>query len=115
AETIKLEGLDKDNDAQEELLSYLEPIFLEIGRSFDYFSSTTTESNIRHILVSGGCARIPGIVEAMRERFLCEVEIFDPFKNIAFDKNVFSPSYIKNIGPVAAVGVGLALREIENI
>jgi len=51
----------------------------------------------------------------MKEKFHCEVEIFNPFKNIGFDKNVFSSSYIKDIGPVAAVGIGLALRGMKNI
>ena len=115
AEMIKIEGSDDHDSIQEEALNYLEPIFLEAGRSFDYFSSTASESNISHILVSGGCSKIPGIADAMKEKFHCEVEIFNPFKNIGFDKNVFSPSYIKDIGPVAAVGIGLALRGMENI
>ena len=113
AEMIKLEGLNENDNPEGGPLDYLEPIFLEIARSFDFFSSTARESEIRRILVSGGCARIPGIVEAMEKKFHCETEIFNPFKDIAYDKNIFSPSYIKEIGPVAAVGVGLALRKME--
>jgi len=115
AEIMKIEGSNDHDSIQGEALNYLEPIFLETERSFDYFSSTATESDISHILVSGGCAGIPGIADAMKKKFHCEVEIFNPFKNIGFDKNVFSPSYIKDIGPVATVGVGLALRGMENI
>ena len=115
AEMIKLEGPDENDNTEGGPLNSLEPIFLEIARSFDFFSSTARESDIRRILVSGGCARIPGIADAMKEKFYCEVEIFNPFKNIGFDKNVFIPSYIKDIGPVAAVGIGLALRGMENI
>ncbi|MBW2631117.1 MAG: type IV pilus assembly protein PilM [Deltaproteobacteria bacterium] len=114
AEMIKIEGSSEYENIQEEFVSYLKPVFLEIGRSFDYFSSTVTEPHISRILVSGGCAGIPGIVDAMKKKFLCEAEIFNPFKNIAYDKNIFSPSYIKDIGPVAAVGVGLALRKMED-
>ncbi len=113
ADMVKIEGSSKQSNAQEELLNYLKPVFLEIERSFDYFSSTVTEPNISRILVSGGCAGIPGIVDAIKERFHCETEIFNPFINIAYDNNVFSPSYIKDIGPVAAIGVGLALRKME--
>ena len=114
AEMIKFEGSGEHDNIQGESLNYLEPIFLEIGRSFDYFSSTVTEPHISRILVSGGCAGIAGIVDAMKNKFHCEVEIFNPFKNIGYDKNIFSPSYIRDIGPVAAVGVGLALRRIED-
>ena len=114
AEMIKIEGSNEHDDIQKDFVSYLKPVFLEIGRSFDYFSSTVTEPHISHILVSGGCARIPGIIDAMKKKFLCEAEIFNPFKNIAYDKNIFSPSYIRDIGLVAAVGVGLALRKMED-
>ena len=114
AEMIKIESSDEHDNIQGGSINYLKPIFLEIGRSFDYFSSTVSESDISRILVSGGCAGIPGIVDAMKKKFHCETEIFNPFKNIAYDKNVFSPSYIKDIGTIAAVGVGLALRGIEN-
>ncbi|MEA1970943.1 MAG: pilus assembly protein PilM, partial [Thermodesulfobacteriota bacterium] len=114
AEMIKIEGSSEYENIQEEFVSYLKPVFLETGRSFDYFSSTVTEPHISRILVSGGCAGIPGIVDAMKEKFHCETEIFNPFKNIAYDKNIFSPSYIRDISPVAAVGVGLALRKMED-
>jgi type IV pilus assembly protein PilM len=113
AEMIKLEGSGGGSDTGEKIIDYFGPIFLEIGRSFDYFSSTVSGLPISRILLSGGCAGITGIADAMKEMFHCEVEIFNPFKNILYDKNVFSPSYIREIGPVAAVGVGLALRRME--
>jgi len=114
AEMIKLEGSGGEGDTGEKVLDYLEPIFLEIGRSFDYFSSTVSGSPVSRILLSGGCAGIPGIADAMKEMFHCEVEIFDPFKNVLYDKNVFNPSYIRKVGPTAAIGVGLALRRVED-
>ena len=115
AEMVKLEGSGEDGDAGEKILAYLEPIFLEIGRSFDYFSSTMSGSSVGRILLSGGCAGIPGIADAMKDLFRCDVEIFNPFNNIRYDKDVFSPSYIRGIGPIAAVGVGLALRRVEDV
>jgi len=113
AEMIKLEGSGGDGDTGEKILDYFKPIFLETGRSFDYFSSTESGLSISRILLSGGCAGIPGITDVMKDMFKCEVEIFNPFKNILYDKNAFSPSYIREAGPIAAVGVGLALRRVE--
>ncbi|MDO9514625.1 MAG: type IV pilus assembly protein PilM [Syntrophales bacterium] len=112
AEMVKFGTPGKDGNTGEKVLDYLEPILLEIRRSFDYFSSTVSGSSISRILISGGCAAIPGIADAMKDMFHCEVEIFDPFKSILYDKSVFSPSYIREVGPIAAVGVGLALRRV---
>jgi type IV pilus assembly protein PilM len=39
------------------------------------------------------------------------VEITDPFKNIVVDEKVFAPEFISYVAPVAAVGVGLAIRK----
>ena len=113
AEMVKLEGRGGDDETGVAVLDYLTPLFLEIGRSFDYFSSTASGSPLSGILLSGGCAVIPGIVNAMKDRFHCEVEIFNPFKNILYNKNVFSASYLREVGATATVGVGLALRRVE--
>ncbi len=115
AEMRKIAGSGGDGEAREGILDNLEPIFSEIGRSFDYFNSAVSGSPVGRILLSGGCAGIPGLIEAMQEIFHCEVEIFNPFKNILYDKSVFSPSYIREIGAVAVVGVGLALRRAEGV
>jgi hypothetical protein len=38
------------------------------------------------------------------------VELFDPFKNVAFDAKRFQVDVVDAIAPTAAVAVGLALR-----
>jgi len=114
AERIKIEKKEDNGISPEELIIYAEPIFAEIERSVDYFSSTFMDPFIKKILVSGGCAKIPGIVEAIEERLRCEAELFDPFQNIGYDKKVFKNSFITDIGPTAVLGVGLALRRMDD-
>ena len=36
-------------------------------------------------MLSGGASRVEGFAEALRERFHTEVELFDPFRQVAFD------------------------------
>jgi type IV pilus assembly protein PilM len=38
------------------------------------------------------------------------VEVFNPFGQIECNPDTFDPDYIKQVAPLAAVGVGLALR-----
>jgi Tfp pilus assembly PilM family ATPase len=45
------------------------------------------------------------------ERFQAPVEMFDPFKKVAFDAGRFHVDSAE-IGPTAAVAVGLALRRV---
>lgn len=112
AEKIKLEG--GENTTQEELITYAETLFAEIERSIDYFSSTFIDPYIKKILISGGCSRLPGIVNALADRFHCDIEKFDPFRNITYDRKIFNEAFLENIAPIATIGVGLALRRMDD-
>lgn len=115
AERAKIEGSGADEQAtaayREGLIAYADPICSEIERSIDYFRSTFGAENIGKVLLSGGGAMIPGIAADLGNRLGIETEIADPFRKIQLDKNVLEPGAAEQIGPIAAVGVGLALRK----
>jgi type IV pilus assembly protein PilM len=114
AERIKIEGSGGSESEQEEfrnsLLAYADPICSEIERSIDYFRSTYGGEYIKHVLLSGGSAMIPGIVNDLSQRLGIEAEIANPFKKIGYNQEVLGSASIESIGPIAAVGIGLALR-----
>jgi type IV pilus assembly protein PilM len=116
AERIKIEGLSGNESAEREfqqsLLSYAEPICSEIERSVDYFRSTYGGEYIKHVLLSGGSAKIPGIVNDLTHRLSVEAEIANPFKKIGYNIKSLDPATIEEIKPIATVGVGLALRKV---
>lgn len=116
AEKLKIEGPDGDETEKrafkEGLLSYADPICSEIERSIEYFRSTYGGEYIKHILLSGGTANIPGIAEEISQRVGIEAEIANPFKKIGYNPKAIDPSDIERIAPIAAVGVGLALRQV---
>jgi len=116
AEAVKLEAENTDeaeeSGPKEDLIRSADFLFLEIERSVDYFRSTCPREEIKQMLISGGCAKIPGLAGALSQRLNIETELINPFKNLSYNKKVFDPTYIEDIGPIAAVGVGLALRRI---
>jgi type IV pilus assembly protein PilM len=116
AERIKIEGPDGNESAEKEfresLLYYADPICSEIERSVDYFRSTYGGEYLKRILLSGGSARIPGIASDLTHRLGVEAEIANPFKKIGYDKKALGEATIEEIAPIAAVGVGLALRKV---
>ncbi|MCD6152780.1 MAG: type IV pilus assembly protein PilM [Syntrophobacterales bacterium] len=114
AEKVKIEGGGKKNIGKKEILGYTEPIFSEIERSIDYFSSTFMDPYIKQILISGGCSKLPGMINMLSERLHCEVERFDPFRNVVCNSKVFDEAYLEEIGPAATIGIGLALRRIDD-
>lgn len=116
AERLKIEGTGGSESEQQEfnnnLLAYADPICTEIERSVEYFRSTYGGEYIKQILLSGGSALIPGIAGDLSQRLGIEAEIANPFRKIDYNQKAFDPETIERIGPIAAVGIGLALRKV---
>ncbi|MBI1999925.1 MAG: type IV pilus assembly protein PilM [candidate division NC10 bacterium] len=83
----------------------------EIRRSFDFFRSSSHSDTIHRVILSGGCARLPGLVEFLSENLEIPCEVANPLRNIKADPKAFDPEYLEVIAPQLAVSVGLALRQ----
>jgi type IV pilus assembly protein PilM len=93
------------------LRSVTESVLLEVQKTFDFFKATTSEDRIDRIVLSGGSARIPGLSDAMSERFDTRVEIFNPFQNVTYNPKDFDAEFLEEVGPACAIAVGLAMRK----
>ena len=106
---VPVDGASYD-DARSVLRAVTENVMLEIQKTFDFFKATADSDQMTRIVVSGGAARTEGFLELLGERFGAPVEVFDPFRRIAFDAKRFTADAKDEIGPTVAVAVGLALR-----
>jgi type IV pilus assembly protein PilM len=97
------------DEARPVLRAVSENVLLEIQKTFDFFKATAASDRIDRIVVSGGASRAEGFSEMLGEHFHAPVEHFDPFKRVAFDSRKLGADPAE-IGPSAAVAVGLALR-----
>lgn len=116
AEIVKrggtVDGVNPE-DARRVIDSVTEIICMEIQKTFDFFKSTTTVERIDRMLVSGGAAHTPGLVETLARKFEMPAEKFDSFKNVAYDPKRFSPAVIADHSPDLAIAIGLAMRSAE--
>ncbi len=116
AEEALTEGYGDDEQTRrtfrEGMIAHADSICSEVERSVDYFRSTFGAENIKHVLLSGGGALIPGIASDLAQRLGIETEIINPFRKIAVDKRALENETAEGIGPIAAVSVGLALRKL---
>ena len=114
AEQIKrnqpVEGVTFE-EVQPVLHAMTENVLLEIQKTFDFFKATASSDRIDRIVVSGGASRVDGFTTSLQERFNTAVEVFDPFKMIAFDPAKLGISDADGLSATAAVAVGLALRK----
>lgn len=91
-----------------------EDICEEIQRSLEFFRSTTPDTAIERMVLSGGCSLIKGLDQFLGSRLELPVELANPFQNVQYSEKIFDPEYIQAMAPVAAVGVGLALRRVND-
>jgi type IV pilus assembly protein PilM len=83
----------------------------EIRRSFDFFRSSSHSDTIHRLVLSGGCARLPGLVDYLSENLEIPSELANPLRHVKADPKEFDPEYLEVISPQLAVSVGLALRQ----
>ncbi|HLG21901.1 MAG TPA: type IV pilus assembly protein PilM [Candidatus Manganitrophaceae bacterium] len=106
-----VEGIDPE--ALSNIINNLNmEISSEVIRSFDYFKTTSTNENIDRILISGGASKIPNLLSSLSDKSGAPVEIANPFSKVEISKKLFDPQYIQEMAPLAAVGVGLAIRRV---
>lgn len=117
AEALKLGGgatHDADSVVPQEvervIVSVSDTLASEIQRSLDFYTATAADSQISRVYLSGGTCKIPSLYKIIENKVGVPVEIMNPFRNIEFDPKRFDPEYVRDIGPSAAVAVGLGLR-----
>ena len=88
-----------------------ETIVSEIQKTFDFFRATTQEEKIDQVYLAGGSARLQGLRELLTERLDTQVEILNPFNAVTPSKDV-SADIVNQMGPAAAIAVGLAVRKV---
>ncbi|ALA57670.1 type IV pilus assembly protein PilM [Nitrospira moscoviensis] len=84
----------------------------EIARTVDYFKTSTSNADLDRVLVCGGVARIRGLVQQLGDRMQVPVELANPFGEIDTSGSDFDQDTLADMAPLAAVGVGLALRAV---
>jgi type IV pilus assembly protein PilM len=92
-----------------------EIIVLEIQKTFDFFRASTSGEHIEKIYLAGGSAKIPGLLEALRQEFSLPVEVLNPFQRIAPPANGSAAGMVEENAGQMAVAVGLALRSFETL
>jgi type IV pilus assembly protein PilM len=109
------EAVDTVNpeDARHIIDSVTEILCLEIQKTYDFFKSTTTVDRIDRMIVSGGAAHTPGLIDTLTKKFDIPAESFNSFKKVSFDPKRFPASMIADRAPDLAIAVGLALRSAE--
>ncbi len=118
AESLKLGNKvgTTDDDSKTPILQQVtEIIVLEIQKTFDFFRASAAGEHIEKIYLAGGSAKVPGLVEALRQEFSMPVELFNPFQKVLAPSAGAGAELVEQNAGQLAVAVGLALRSFEKL
>jgi type IV pilus assembly protein PilM len=95
------------------LRSVSDILILEIQKTFDFFRATASGENIRRIVVAGGTARVPGLLDFLKEEFAMPVEELYPFRKVVINPGRHDEGQLRELAPQLAIALGLALRSFD--
>jgi type IV pilus assembly protein PilM len=114
AEAVKIGGRPW-NQAQTEVLTVLhrvtEEVISEIHRSIEFYLASAGDEPVEKVYLSGGSSRIKGLSQVLTARLGVAVERLNPFRHIDIPEKLFDVEYVNDLGPMAAVAAGLAMRQ----
>jgi type IV pilus assembly protein PilM len=83
----------------------------EIQRSLDFYLATSGENEISRIFVTGGCANLPQLAQAIERRARAPVEVWRPSERIVVEGKDVDRNLFESRAAQLAVALGLALRK----
>jgi type IV pilus assembly protein PilM len=86
-------------------------IFQGLEPSLSYLKTSGEADGIDRIVLSGGCAKLPGLSEYLASCYNIPSQQSDPLADIDYDPEVFGDVDTAELSPMLTVGVGLALRK----
>jgi type IV pilus assembly protein PilM len=97
-------------EIREILIPLINSLLSDIEQTFLRFKNTEGKE-VEKIILAGGGANLPGLLQYFQNYFKKEAEIANPFKKIYFP--AILEEKLKEIGPSFSIAVGLAQRAFE--
>ncbi|HFC92009.1 MAG TPA: pilus assembly protein PilM [Leucothrix mucor] len=91
---------------------FRENMVRQVQRFLQFYHASTQQGKVEKLLLSGGCASIPGIDEQIQEATGIPVSLANPFSNMVLNGRVNPARFTSDI-PAMLVSTGLALRGLE--
>ena len=112
AEAEKRRSSLPDNYEAELLQPFVESMALEVSRALQFFFTSTQFNKVDHVVLSGGCAVLPGVDEVVASRTQINTVVANPFADMVLSDRVRAKSLLADASSLM-VACGLALRRFD--
>lgn len=112
AEAGKRAGSLPETYPRELMRPFMDSLALEVSRALQFFFTSTQFNRVDHVVLAGGCAGMPGLVEVVAARTQVPTEVANPFAGMTPGERV-RPRNLFADAPSLMVACGLALRRFD--
>ena len=104
-------GLPENYDV-DVLQPFMETLALEVTRALQFFFTSTSYNQVDQIVLSGGCALVPGLDELVAKRAGANTIVGNPFANMGVSDRI-RPRQLASEAPLLLIACGLAMRSFD--
>ena len=108
----KKQGGLPDDYEPEVLEPFKEAVAQQVSRSLQFFFSSSQYNDVDHIVLAGGTASIPGLIDVVRDKIGTPISLANPFVDMAIASRV-NASVLGNDAPSLMIACGLAMRSFD--
>ncbi|WP_045226678.1 pilus assembly protein PilM [Methyloterricola oryzae] len=101
-----------DNYTPEVLEPFKQAMAQQIGRSLQFFLSSSSHRGVEHLVLAGGCASINGIDRFVEQSLGIPTVVANPFIHMSLASRI-KPQSLSNDAPAMMTACGLALRSFD--
>ena len=112
AESAKRNGGLPDNYESDVLSPFRENVVTEIARALQFFFTSTQYHEVDYIVLSGGCAVLPGLDDAVATRTQVSTMVANPFALMTLSSRI-KPRQLQADAPSLIIACGLAMRRFD--
>ena len=112
AEAGKRNGGLPENYEHEVLAPFLENMAGEVARAIQLFFTATQFSEVNYVVLSGGCAALAGLDDAVATRTQVKTLIANPFAQMTLSGRI-KPRQLQADAPSLMIACGLAMRRFD--
>ena len=112
AEAGKRNGGLPDNYESDVLAPFRENVTMEIARALQFFFASSQYNEADYIVLSGGCAALPGLDDAVATRTQVSTMVANPFALMTLSSRI-KPRQLQADAPSLIIACGLAMRRFD--
>jgi type IV pilus assembly protein PilM len=112
AEAAKRNGGLPENYESDVLTPFRESVAMEVARALQFFFTSTQYNEVNYVVLSGGCAALAGLDEAVATRTQVNTLVANPFELMTLSSRI-KPRQLQTDAPALMIACGLAMRRFD--